>query len=161
MAQLISEIWQGLRDAGLPEVMLYLDDNSASRCHWDETTMIGEVRVALLADQDRKIVRILPVDACTGIGIASPKGVDPSGYKGVVKLKLAKQFGGEIIEEPEALEEPPVEQAPPPVAVIPPPALAPEPSVAPKADTIASRFGVNMKAHSPANRVGPGSYVTR
>ncbi len=161
MAQLISEIWQGLRDAGLPEVMLYLDDNSASRCHWDETTMIGEVRVALLADQDRKIVRILPVDACTGIGIASPKGVDPSGYKGVVRLKLAQKFGGEIIEEPEAMEEPPEAQAPLPAAVIAPPAPATEPAAAPKSDTIASRFAVNMKAHAPANRVGPGSYAAR
>ena len=160
MAQLISEIWQGLRDAGLPEVMLYLDDNSASRCHWDETTMIGEVRVALLADQDRKIVRIFPVDACTGIGIASPKGVDPSGYKGVVRLKLARQFGGEVIEEPEALEEPAVEHAPLP-ALIAPPAPAPEPPVTPKADTLVSRFGVNMKAHAPANRVGPVSYGAR
>ena len=123
--------------------------------------MIGEVRVALLADQDRKIVRILPIDACTGIGIASPKGVDPSGYKGIVKQKLAKQFGGEIIEEPEAMEEPLAAQVLPPVAAIAPPAPAPEPPAAPKTDTVASRFGVNMKAHSPANRAGPGSFAAR
>src|SRR5262249_56236234 len=88
MGQLISEIWEGLRAAGLPEVMLYLPDQSASRCHWDDTTMVGGVRVALLADQDRKIVRILPVDACTGIGIARPKGTGPSGDKAIVQGQL-------------------------------------------------------------------------
>src|SRR5262249_23627201 len=93
MAQLISELWSGLRDAGFPEVMLYLPDNSAARCHWDETALVGEVRVALLADQDRKIVRILPVDSCTGIGIASPKGTDPSGYKPIVHAKLLQALG--------------------------------------------------------------------
>ncbi len=60
MAELITEIWTGLRNAGLPEVMLYLPDGTASRCHWNETVMIGPVRVALLGDQDRKIVRIMP-----------------------------------------------------------------------------------------------------
>ena len=30
---LITEIWSAMRDAGLPEVMLYLPDGSASRCH--------------------------------------------------------------------------------------------------------------------------------
>ena len=65
MTDLITEIWVGLRDAGMPDVMLYLADGSAYRCHWDETALIGEVRVALLADQDRKIVRIMPVHECT------------------------------------------------------------------------------------------------
>ena len=92
MAELITEIWQGLRDAGLPEVMLYLPDNTASRCHWDDTAVIGNVRVALLADQERKIVRIIPVEACTGIGIASPKGVDPMNHRGFVQGKLSERF---------------------------------------------------------------------
>ena len=92
---MISEIWEGLRSAGLPEVMLYLPDQSASRCHWKDTALIGDVRVALLADQDRQIVRILPVDSCVGIGVASPKGVDPSGYKTVVYRKLREKFGGD------------------------------------------------------------------
>ncbi len=100
MAQLISEIWEGLRAAGLPEVMLYLADNSASRCHWEDTTLINGVRVALLADQDRQIVRILPVDSCVGIGIASPKGTDPSGYKRVIFNKLTN--GEDPAEDKEA-----------------------------------------------------------
>ena len=37
MTDLITDIWAGLKDAGMPEVMLYLADGSASRCHWDET----------------------------------------------------------------------------------------------------------------------------
>ena len=88
MAELITDIWTGLRDAGLPEVMLYLPDGTASRCHWDDTAMIGNVRVALLGDQERKIVRIMPINACTGIGIASPKGTDPMSYRGFVQGKL-------------------------------------------------------------------------
>ena len=48
---LITEIWAGLNDAGMPEVMLYLPDGSAYRCHWNDTALIGTVRVALLADQ--------------------------------------------------------------------------------------------------------------
>jgi hypothetical protein len=91
MAELISVIWMGLRDAGLPEVMLYLPDGTASRCHWNDTAIVGEVRVALLGDQERKIVRIVPVDACVGIGIASPKGIDPMGYRAFVKEKLEEQ----------------------------------------------------------------------
>jgi hypothetical protein len=106
MAELISEIWMGLRDAGLPEVMLYLADGTASRCHWNDTTMIGEVRVALLGDQERKIVRIMPVDACVGIGLASPKGIDPMGYRTVVKGKLEERFdGGDVAGEDYADEE--------------------------------------------------------
>jgi hypothetical protein len=89
---LITQIWSGLREAGLPEVMLYLPDGSASRCHWDDTAQVGSVRVALLGDQDRKIVRIMPVDQCLGIGIASPKGTDPMGYRGHVKDKLNERF---------------------------------------------------------------------
>jgi hypothetical protein len=92
MVALITEIWAGLRDAGLPEVMLYLPDGSASRCHWDDTALVGPIRVALLGDQERKIVRIMPVDACTGIGIASPKGTDPMGYRTFVLAKLGERF---------------------------------------------------------------------
>lgn len=92
MSDLITEIWSGLNDAGLPEVMLYLPDGAAYRCHWDDTAMVGEVRVALLADQDRKIVRIVPVHQCQGIGIASPKGTDPAGYRSVIRGKLDERF---------------------------------------------------------------------
>ncbi len=91
MSDLITEIWSGLKDAGLPEVMLYLPDGAAYRCHWDDTTLIGTIRVALLADQDRKIVRIVPVHQCQGIGIASPKGTDPAGYRSTVKAQLEPQ----------------------------------------------------------------------
>ena len=93
MADIITQLWSGLREAGLPEVMLYLPDNTASRCHWDDTAVIGNVRVALLADQERKIVRIMPVDLCVGIGIASPKGTDPMSYRGFVQGKLSERFG--------------------------------------------------------------------
>jgi hypothetical protein len=92
MPDLISEIWEGLKEAGMPDVMLYLSDGSACRCHWDETALIGSVRVALLADQDRKIVRIMPIHDCRGIGVASPKGIDPAGYRSVVQGKLAERF---------------------------------------------------------------------
>ena len=88
MSNVITEIWSGLRDAGLPEVMLFLPDGTASRCHWDDTAFVGGLLVALLGDQERKIVRIIPVDTCSGIGIASPKGTDPMSYRGVVKEKL-------------------------------------------------------------------------
>lgn len=84
----ITTLWEGLRDAGLPEVMLYLPDGSAARCHWDDTSEIQGTRVALVADQDRGIVRIIPVDSAVGLGIASPKGTDPAGYRAVVKQKL-------------------------------------------------------------------------
>jgi len=89
---LITEIWAGLKDAGLPEVMLYLHDGSACRCHWDDTALIGDIRVALLADQDRKVVRVMPVHECQGIGIASPKGTDPAGYRSVIQGKLNERF---------------------------------------------------------------------
>lgn len=88
MDSLITTLWQGLRDAGLPEVMLYLPDGSAARCHWDDTAIVGGLRVALVADQDRATVRILAIDTCAGIGVASPKGVDPAGYRGTVREKL-------------------------------------------------------------------------
>ncbi len=94
MTELITAIWAGLRAAGLPEVMLFLPDGSASRCHWDDTTVIDGLRVALLGDQDRKIVRIIPVDGCLGIGIASPKGIDPMSYRGVVLDKLNSRPAG-------------------------------------------------------------------
>jgi hypothetical protein len=93
MTDLITQLWSALRDAGLPEVMLFLPDGSACRCHWNDTAMIGPTRVALLADQDRKIVRIMPVSECQGIGIASPKGVDPMGYRPIVQEKLTSHFG--------------------------------------------------------------------
>jgi hypothetical protein len=92
MADLITQVWIAMRDAGLPEVMLYLPDGSASRCHWKDTALVGPIRVALLADQDRKIVRIMPVEQCTGIGVASPKGTDPMGYRSVVLDKLTSRF---------------------------------------------------------------------
>ena len=46
MTDLITEIWTGLNDAGMPEVMLYLPDGSACRCHWDDTALVGTVRVS-------------------------------------------------------------------------------------------------------------------
>jgi hypothetical protein len=88
MTESITQIWSGLRDAGMPDVMLFLPDGSASRCHWDETAMIGPIRVALLGDQERKIVRVVPIDSCTGIGIASPKGTDTSCFRTMVQSKL-------------------------------------------------------------------------
>jgi hypothetical protein len=93
MTDLITQIWSSMKDAGMPEVMLYLPDGTACRCHWDDTAMIGTTRVALLADQDRKIVRIMPIAECKGIGIASPKGTDPVGYRTVVYEKLHEAFG--------------------------------------------------------------------
>ncbi len=96
MPDLIAEIWEGLKDAGMPDVMLYLSDGSACRCHWDETVLIGKVRVALLADQDRKVVRIVPIQDCRGIGVASPKGTDPAGYRSVVQSKLAERSMAEV-----------------------------------------------------------------
>jgi hypothetical protein len=92
---LITQLWSALRDAGMPEVMLYLSDGTACRCHWNDTSMVGDTRVALLADQDRKIVRIMPIRECQGIGIASPKGTDPMGYRPVVQEKLLEAFGDE------------------------------------------------------------------
>jgi hypothetical protein len=89
MANLITDLWQQLRDAGMPEVMLFLADGSACRCHWDNTAQLGETRVALLGDQERNIVRIVPIESCTGIGIASPKGTDPNAYRGVIQQRLA------------------------------------------------------------------------
>jgi hypothetical protein len=91
MTDLITDIWTGLKDAGMPDVMLYLSDGTACRCHWDETAVVGMVRVALLADQERKIVRIVPLHDCKGIGIASPKGTDPAGYRAVVQSKLTER----------------------------------------------------------------------
>ncbi len=152
---LISEIWAGLREAGLPEVMLYLADGSASRCHWDDTALIGETRTALLADQDRQIVRIVPVETCVGIGVASPKGIDPSGYKLFVQNKL-RRLNGEFVDEPtpEPMAPPP-QQTPAPVAApAPPPPIAPpiEPAaaMAAKPDPLTSRWGAMKPAAAPA-----------
>lgn len=89
MADLVSELWEGLQAAGMPEVMLYLPDGGASRCHWDNTACVGGTRVALLGDQERGIVRVIPISACTGIGIPAPKGIDPNGYRSVIREKLA------------------------------------------------------------------------
>ena len=148
MAQLISEIWAGLRDAGLPEVMLYLQDNSASRCHWDDTTLVGEIRVALLADQDRQIVRILPVDSCAGIGIASPKGIDPSGYKRVVFQKLRGQDEKlEVAENEEIAKDSQSLFADYPV--VPSLLAIPEPDpIPPRSDPASKRWGVAFKTNS-------------
>lgn len=88
MAVLIEQLWQGLHAAGMSEIMLYLPDGSASRCHWEDTAEINGVRVALLGDQERGIVRIVPVSECVGIGVPSPKGVDPLGYRATVRGKL-------------------------------------------------------------------------
>jgi hypothetical protein len=41
----------------------------------------------------------MPIVECKGIGIASPKGTDPVGYRTVVHEKLHEAFG-----EDEALE---------------------------------------------------------
>jgi hypothetical protein len=94
MSDFITGLWEGMREAGMPEVMLYLADGSASRCHWDDTAVIGSTRVALLADQERGIVRSIPVAACAGIGLPSPKGVDPSGYRSTIQGKLVETYGG-------------------------------------------------------------------
>jgi hypothetical protein len=155
MSQLISEIWVGLRDAGIPEVMLYLPDYSASRCHWDDTMMLGGVLVAVVADQERKIVRLLPVDSCTGIGVASPKGVDPSGYKAVVQAKLK----GEAL--PTGPVEDPVAFAPPPAPLPPPPAPVVE-IAAPVAtpENPANRWGgmpAKMAGRHPGAAIPQGS----
>ncbi len=152
--QLISEIWEGLREAGLPEVMLYLADGSASRCHWDDTALIGETRAALLADQERQIVRIVPVETCVGIGVASPKGVDPSGYKLFVQNKL-RRLNGEFVDEPTPEPAPPPPQAaaaPQPVPSPTPPPPPPEPvaTMAAKADPLTSRWGAMKPATAPA-----------
>lgn len=88
MNETVATLWEHLRDAGMPEVMLFLPDGSACRCHWEQTASIGGTRVALLGDQDRNIVRIVPVDACTGIGIAAPKGTDPAAYRTVIQRRL-------------------------------------------------------------------------
>src|SRR3954449_8470053 len=91
MSESITQIWSGLRDAGMPEVMLFLPDGTASRSHWDETALIGPIRVALLGDQERKIVRVVPVEACIGIGVACPKGIDTSNFRTMVQSKLAER----------------------------------------------------------------------
>ena len=103
MTDLIAQLWEGLRNAGLPEVMLYLADGTASRCHWDDTVMIEGIRVAMLGDQERKIVRIMPLNLCIGIGIASPKGTDPMSYRGFVKSKLVPDLYGDSIGELEGV----------------------------------------------------------
>jgi hypothetical protein len=92
MSESITQIWSGLRDAGMPEVMLFLPDGTASRSHWEETAMIGATRVALLGDQERKIVRVVPVESCVGIGVATPKGIDTSCFRSMVQTRLAERF---------------------------------------------------------------------
>lgn len=105
MSDLITMMWEGLRDSGIPEVMLYLPDGSASRCHWNDTAIVGDIRVALLGDQDRNIVRILPIASCVGIGVPSPKGVDPLTHRGFVKDKLAERASGVPESAPDAPNE--------------------------------------------------------
>ena len=39
-------------------------------------------------------MRIMPVHECKGIGIASPKGTDPAGYRSVVQAKLQRTIPG-------------------------------------------------------------------
>ena len=164
MSQLISEIWEGLCSAGLTEVMLYLPDHSAARCHWRDTAMIGGVRVALIADQERKIVRIVPVDTCAGIGVASPKGVDPTGHRSVVLNKIVNQFPQppdafavipEIAEaEHSAQHDQPAPEPTPPAAPAPPSAeMVQAPAEA--ASPTSARFGsmtrnLELKVPGPA-----------
>jgi hypothetical protein len=93
MSESITQIWSGLRDAGMPEVMLFLPDGTASRSHWEETAMIGAIRVALLGDQERKIVRVVPIESCIGIGVATPKGTDTSCFRAMVQSKLGERLG--------------------------------------------------------------------
>ena len=163
MAQMISEIWEGLCAAGLTEVMLYLPDNSAARCHWRDTAVIAGVRVALIADQERKIVRIVPVDTCVGIGVASPKGVDPTGHRSVILNKIVHQFPqppdrfAVTPEEPAVEHRPEREEQPTGEAVVAVPTLQ-MPATEDPAPTVAApalgRFGtmtrhVDSKAHVP------------
>ncbi len=96
MTDLMTGLWEGLRDAGLPEVMLFMADGTASRCHWDQTVMVGEVRVALLGDQERNVVRVVPIRDCAGIGLASPKGTDTSTFRSIVRARLVEQFSPEV-----------------------------------------------------------------
>ena len=90
----ISEMFAKLHESGLSEVMLYLPDGGASRCHWRDTAQLGDIRVAMLGDQERGIVRIIPLDNCAGIGIPAPKGVDPNGYKAIITKKVNDLYGG-------------------------------------------------------------------
>ena len=171
MTQLISEIWEGLCSAGLTEVMLYLPDNSAARCHWRDTAVIAGVRVALIADQERKIVRIVPVDSCAGIGVASPKGVDPTGHRSFVLNKIVNQFPqptdpfAVAAEAPEPEHHPAPSEVPaatshaepPPPPPAPPTAPEPEPPVVPPpiAPAAPGRLGamtrgLESKAPAPA-----------
>jgi hypothetical protein len=92
MSDSITQIWSGLRDAGMPEVMLFLPDGTASRSHWDDTAVIGSTRMALLGDQERKIVRVIPIEACMGIGVACPKGIDTSTFRSMVQSKLNERL---------------------------------------------------------------------
>jgi hypothetical protein len=62
--------------------------------------------VALLGDQERGIVRLVPVRTCEGIGVAAPKGVDPCGYRPQVRERLAaltSEFGEAETMEMDAL----------------------------------------------------------
>ena len=79
MTDLITQLWVALRDAGLPEVMLYLPDGTACRCHWNDTALIGTTRVALLADQDRKIVTDHADRRMQGHRHREPQGHRPHG----------------------------------------------------------------------------------
>jgi hypothetical protein len=97
MSGIVTELWEGLRKAGIPEVMLYLSDGSASRCHWEDTAVLGSIRVALLADQERNIVRIVPIESAVAIGVPSPKGVDSVGFRAVVQKKLRDRPADDVV----------------------------------------------------------------
>src|SRR5271169_6795642 len=43
------------------------------------------------SDLERKIVRVIPVESCIGIGIATPKGIDTSSFRGMVQNRLAER----------------------------------------------------------------------
>ena len=109
--------------------------------------MVGSVRVALLGDQDRAIVRLMPIEACVGIGVPSPKGTDPMMYRGVVKEKLAAvapsaheaaEFDGTPKSVPATVEPLPPTTLPPREArlnvAVAAPAPSPNPAVAPGDD---------------------------
>ena len=156
MSELISELWEGLRAAGLPEVMLYLPDSSASRCHWKDTTMIGDVRVALLADQERGIVRILPVDSCRGSGSPARRGSTRQGTRRSSSGGSPSTSAANSRSRSRSRSMSPRRRTPPPQAA--PPEPAPEPPAKP--DMLASRWGTAQKQSPPATlgRSGGSSF---
>ena len=65
--------------------------------------MIGATRVALLGDQERKIVRVVPVESCIGIGVATPKGIDTSCFRGMVQSRLTERCSRTAVPRPAAV----------------------------------------------------------